>query len=60
MRWGSVSFHFGVTVTLTCDLISSTVVSVAYLLHYLRKESQIWCVGASWDGRVSCIISGSL
>ena len=39
-----------VTVTLTSDLISKIIVYRAYLVHYLRKESQIWCVDASWDG----------
>ena len=46
--------------TLTCDLISRIIVSVAYLLHYLRKESKILCVDASWDDRVSSAILGSL
>ena len=32
----------------------------AYLLYYLRKESQVWCVDASWDGGVFCTIYGSL
>ena len=36
MGWGSVSFHYRVTVTLTSDLISSIIVSEAYLLHYMR------------------------
>ena len=44
------------------DLISRIIVSGAYLLHYLRymKESQIWCVGASWDGGVPHTIFGPM
>ena len=30
------------------------IVSEAYFLHYLSSESQILCVVASWDGRMSC------
>ena len=33
------------------------IVSGAYVLYYLRLESQIWCARASWDGRVSCAIN---
>ena len=57
---GSVTYHFRVTVTLTSDLVLIIIVSGAYLLYYLRKESQIWLVNASWDGGVSCTIYGSL
>ena len=32
----------------------------AYLLYYLREESQIWCVDVSWDDGVSHIVFWSL
>ena len=38
---------------LTSDLVFRIIVSGAYLLYYLRKESQFWCVEASWDDKVS-------
>ena len=40
--WG-VAYHFRVTVTLilTSDLVFGIIVSGAYLLYYLRQESQI-------------------
>ena len=60
MGWGSVAYHFRVTVTLTSDLVFRIIVSGAYLLYYLRLESQIWCVGASWNDEVSHTIIGSL
>ena len=55
-------FHFRVTVTLTLtsDLVFRKIVSIAYLLYYLRYESQIWCVDACWDVEVSRTIIGSL
>ena len=53
-------FHFRVTVTLTSDLVFRKIVSIAYLLYYLRYESQIWCVDACWDVEVSGTIFGSL
>ena len=55
-------YHFRVTVilTLTSDLVFRIIVSRAYRLYYLRKESQIWCVDASWDDEVSHTIIGSL
>ena len=53
-------YHFWVTVTLTSDLVFRIILSGAYLLYYLRKESQIWCVDASWDDEVSRTIIGSL
>ena len=58
----SVAYHFWVTVTLilTSDLVFGIILSGAYLLYYLRQESQIWCVDASWDDEVSCTIIGSL
>ena len=58
LGWLSVLYHLWVTVTLTSDLV--IIVSGAYLFYYLRKESQIWCVNASWDGGVSCTIYRSL
>ena len=55
-------YHFRVTVTLTLtsDLVFRIIMSKAYLLHYLRKESQIRCVDASWDDEVSHTIIWSL
>ena len=49
-------YHFRVTVTLTSDLVFRIIMSRAYLLYYLRKESQILCVDASWDDEVSLTI----
>ena len=51
---------FWVTVTLTYDLVSRISVSGAYLLYYLRLESQIWCMDASLVGDMSRTICGSL
>ena len=61
LRWRSAAYHFRVTVTLTLtfDLVFRIIVSGAYLLYYLRWESQIWCVDASWDDEVSRTIIGS-
>ena len=58
----SVAYHFQVTMTLilTSDLVFGIIVSGAYLLYYLRQESQFWCVDASWDDEVSRTIIGSL
>ena len=54
LGWRSVGYHIQVTVTLTLtsDLVFRIIMSGAYLLYYLRKESQIWCVDASWDDEV--------
>ena len=60
LGWGSVTYHFWVNMTLTSDLDLIIIVSGAYLLYYLRLESQFWCVNASWDNGVSCTIYGSL
>ena len=62
LGWRSVAYHFWVTVTLTLtsDLVLRIIVSGAYLLYYLRQESQIWCVDASWDDEVSRTIIWSL
>ena len=49
-------YHFRVTVTFTSDLVFRIIMSSAYLLYYLRKESQIWCVDVSWDDEVSLTI----
>ena len=54
-------YHLWVSVTLHPDLVSRIRIdSGAYLLYYLRKESKIWCVYASWDGGDSRIIFDSL
>ena len=37
---------------LTSDLVFRIMVFGAFLLSYLRKESPIWCVDASWDNEV--------
>ena len=34
--WGYVAYRYGVTVTLTYDLVSRIVLSRKYLLYYLR------------------------
>ena len=60
MEWRSVAFHFRVTVTLTSDLVFRIIMSGAYLIYYLRFESKIWCVDASWNDKVSHTIIGSL
>ena len=62
LGWQSVAYHFWVTVTftLTSDLVFRIIFYGAYLLYYLRYESQIWCVNASWDGELSHAILGSL
>ena len=49
---------FQVTVTLTSDLVLRIIFFGENLLYSLRKEFQIWCVYASWDGEVSFIIIG--
>ena len=47
--------------TLTYDLVSRKMTSgAAYILYYLREESQIWCVDSSWDARVMHTIMGIL
>ena len=62
LGWRSVAYHFRVTVTLalTSDLVFRIMVSGAYLLYYMKQESQIWCVDASWDDKVPRTIIGSL
>ena len=58
--WWSLTYYFLATVTLTSDLVLIIILSGAYLLYYLRRESKIWCMNASWDGWVSCTIYRSL
>ena len=60
LGWRSVAYHFLVTVTLTSDLVFRIIMSRAYFLYYLRQESQIWCVDASWDDEVLLTIIKSL
>ena len=36
LGWRSVAYQFGVTVTLTSDLVFRIIVSGAYLLYFLR------------------------
>ena len=48
------------SLTMTSDLVFIIIVSGAYILYYLRQESQIWCVDAYLDGGVSCTIYASL
>ena len=60
LGWRSVAYHFPVTVTLTSDLVFRIIVFGTYLFYYLRQESQIWCVDASWDDKVSRTIIRSL
>ena len=47
------AYHFRVSVTLTPDRVFRIIVSGAYVLYYLRYESQIRCVNASLDVGVS-------
>ena len=42
------------------DLISGIILSGAYLIYYLREESQICCMDASLDVDVSHTICRSL
>ena len=49
-------YHFGVTVTLTSDLVYRIIVSGAYLVYYFREESQIWCMDAFLDADMTHII----
>ena len=43
---------------LTYDLVSRIIVSGAYFLYYLMKESKIWCDDSSLDGKVVHTILG--
>ena len=58
MHFGMVESHILFSGHYDLDLVLIIIVSGAYLLYYLRRESQIWCVNASWDGSVSCTIFG--
>ena len=49
MHLGMVESHILFSGHLTSDLVLIIIVSGAYLLYYLRRESQIWCVNVSWD-----------
>ena len=51
-------YHFGVTLTLTSDLVCRIIMSRTYLLYYLRWESQICCMDTSLDADVSHTILG--
>ena len=53
-------YHFPVTVTLTSELVFRIILFGVYLLYYLRLESQILYVDASWVDKVSGTIIGSL
>ena len=54
LGWWSLTCYFRATVTLTSDLVLIIIVSGAYLLYYLRREFQIWCV--SNLGMVECLV----
>ena len=43
---------------LDSDFVSRIILRGAYLLYYLRYDSQTWCVVASLDGRVLCTSFG--
>ena len=49
LGWQSVTYQF----LGHCDLISESIMSGAYLIYYLREESQIWCMDASLDADMS-------
>ena len=44
--WRSVVYHLRVTLNLTSDLVFKIILSGAYLLYYLREESQFRCADA--------------
>ena len=54
-----MAYHFGVTVTLTFDLVHRIIVSGAHLVLF-EVGIPNWCVDASWDDKVSLTILGSL
>ena len=62
MHLGMVECHVLLTghCDLASDLVSRMIMSETDLLYYLRQESQIWCVNASWDGGVSSLVFESL
>ena len=43
-----------ILMTLTSDIVFRINVSGVFHLYYMSWGSQIWCVAASWYGRVSC------
>ena len=51
LGWQSVTYQF----LSHCDLglVSRIIMSGAYLIHYLREESQILCMDASLDADMS-------
>ena len=53
--WQSVMYQF-----CDLDLISSIILSGAYIIYYLREESQIFCMDTSLDADVSHTICRSL
>ena len=55
LGWWSLTYYFQATVTLTSDQVLIIIVSGAYLLYYLRRESQIWCVWMHL-GMVECLL----
>ena len=56
LGWPSVVYHFWVAVTSTSDLGFRIIMFGAFFyIYYLSWKSQIWCVVASLDGKVSCI-----
>ena len=60
LEWRCVTYHFRVAVALTSDLVFRLIMSGAYLLYFLSKESQIRCVDAFWDNGDSSTILLSL
>ena len=58
--WRSAEYHFRVSETYTSGLVFRIIVSGAYLLYYLRQESQIWCVHASWAYHYWLIVTMTL
>ena len=42
------------------DLVSRLIMPGAYIIYYLRAESQIWCMDASLDADMSRTIFRSL
>ena len=50
MHLGMVESHILFSGHCDLDLVLIIIVSGTYLLYYLRRESQICCVNASWDG----------
>ena len=53
LGWQSVMYQF-----CDLDLISTIIMSGAYVIYYLREESQICCMDLSLDADVSHTILG--